>query len=252
MEESKKLTMTQKKEKLEPSMDNLENSIKLWWNNFSIFFRVYLEALLYPVIAFIAVAILMVLENYAPNPEPIRVLFVFAFIIAIVFSIYFLTRAYLGIALLVDRDYKGASKEIFAETKSLFWPYFALAILSTILIVLWSLLLIIPGIIYSVFYSFAIFVFLFENKRGKKALNRSRELVKGYFWPVFGRTLLVGIFISIIMGILSAPAGFFEEGTPMFVAWNTLIQIIAFLVAPISTIFTYRMYKDLLKIKDAK
>lgn len=249
MEEIKNEMMVQKKEKLEPSMDNLENSIKLWWNNFPIFVRVYLEALLYPAIAFVALAVLRILENYAPNPEPIKMLIALALVIAFILSIYFLTRAYLGIALVIDRNYQGNSKEIFVETKPLFWPYIALALLSTVFIILWTLLLIIPGIIYSVFYSFAIFVFLFENKRGKEALRRSTELVRGYFWPVFGRTLLVGIFIAIIMSVLSAPIGFFQEGTIMFNTWNILINIIAFLAAPISTIFTYRMYKDLLKIK---
>ncbi len=249
MSEINQETAAIKKPKLEPSFDNLENSIKLWWKNIKSFLKIYLEALLYPAIAFILSAVFTLLSYYVSALETMAVFF---FVIAIILSIYFFTRASLAIVFFIDRDYQGNSKSLFDETKPLFWPYIGLAILSTILIILWTLLLIIPGIVYSIFYSFAIFVFLLENKKGMSALKRSKEIVKGYFWPVFGRTLLVGIVISIVMGILSTPIKFFPEGSVMFTTMNTVLNIIAFILAPISTIFTYRMYKDLLKIKESK
>ena len=42
----------------------------------------------------------------------------------------------------------------------------------------WSLLLIIPGIIVGVLYSFSVLAFLFDGKQGKEALHYSREIIK--------------------------------------------------------------------------
>lgn len=52
-------------------------------------------------------------------------------------------------------------------------------------IFLWSLLLIVPGIIMSVRYSLTGTVFFAENKRGNEAVKRSAELTKGAWFTTF-------------------------------------------------------------------
>lgn len=65
-----------------------------------------------------------------------------------------------------------------------------------------SLLLVIPGIIWSCYYIFQIYVVGLRNLGGKAALDYSKKLVKGQWWRVFGIELVIGIApLSIIFPI---------------------------------------------------
>lgn len=55
------------------------------------------------------------------------------------------------------------------------------------------LLLIVPGIYLAVAWSSAVPVLIFEGSRGRAALRRSRELVRGQWWPTFGVVLVAGL-----------------------------------------------------------
>jgi len=115
---------------------------------------------------------------------------------------------------------------------------------------LWSLLLVIPGIIYSVFYAFACFAFFWEGTLGRAAIRRSRELVAHYWWPVFGRVCFLGIITWAFTLIVSLPVYFVSVDSVFFQLWNILVQVISFLIGPIFLIFYYNIYRDLVKIKD--
>jgi hypothetical protein len=56
----------------------------------------------------------------------------------------------------------------------------------------------IPGIIFQIWFSLAVFIFLFENLKGLQALLRSKQLVKGKFWAVFLRFLILAIILGAI------------------------------------------------------
>ena len=58
-------------------------------------------------------------------------------------------------------------------------------------------LLIIPGIIYSVYWTFTTLVVLFKDKSGKAALDYSKSLVKGRWWKVLGCIMLVSLLVGI-------------------------------------------------------
>jgi hypothetical protein len=249
MEEEK----TKLKEKLTPSLDNLENSIKLWWKNIRIIIDIYLWGVAYASIPFIVMMVLLGIFSKAGSTmlldTTLKIGMIALISVAILFLIYFITRAYLGNFLLVKNNYQGKGREIFKETKKYFWPYIWLTILNTILILLWAMLLIIPGIVFSVFYSLAVYVFFFEDKRGLDAIKRSYQLVRGYFWPVFGRACLIGFVIWLVLMIFSIPADFVPEETPFSTIWDILIQVVSFLIGPITLIFSLSVYKDLVRIK---
>jgi len=79
--------------------------------------------------------------------------------------------------------------ELFKRGRSLAGKYFLVSFLVGIFTLLWTLLLIVPGIIMSVYYSFAGLCLVYEGWRAGKALKRSKELTKGYWWAVVGRSL---------------------------------------------------------------
>ena len=164
-------------------------------------------------------------------------------------AIYFWTRAYIGIFLLVKKNYQGEAVETYEETKKLFWPYIGLSLLTGLLVLLWSLLLIIPGIIFSFIYSFAIYAFFFEDKRGMSAISRSKEIIKGYFWPVVGRFLFLCLLVWLLMLIFAVPMETLPENSVAAQAWNFVAQIVSLLISPIVLIYVYNIYTDLVKVK---
>ena len=95
---------------------------------------------------------------------------------------------------------------------------FVAFLLMTIFIILWALLLIIPGIVACFSYAMTYFI-LAENPqtRGSEAIRESKAMMKGYRWKLFCLGLR---FIGwVILGILSLGIGFLWI-TPYF--WTSL------------------------------
>ena len=59
----------------------------------------------------------------------------------------------------------------------------------------------VPGVYLWVAWTVAAPVLLLEDVRGWKAMKRSRQLVKGRFWPTFGVVLLVAILTGIVQAV---------------------------------------------------
>ena len=131
----------------------LEGAIKIWWKNLLKFLKVYLWGALYALIpvAVIIILSLVSVKFFETGNNSITIPLFILIITCAVISLYFIIRAYIGMFLLVKNDYIGNELEIFKETKKYFWSYLWLSVLTTIFVLLWALLLIIPGIIFSVF-----------------------------------------------------------------------------------------------------
>lgn len=241
----------EKKPKLRPVFENLETAIKTWWKHLIKFVRIYLWGMLFslaPIMIFLIILSLGFLTRFAQT-LPFMIIAGFIGIWAVIFALYFAIRTYLTMFILVKEDYAGKELEMYKESEKYFWSYIAIIALTTILMMLWFLALIIPAIIYSVFYCFTVYVFMFEGKRDISAVKRSQELVAGYWWAVFGRFLFLGLILWIFIMILSIPLHFVSETSIFAILWNFLIQIISYLIGPISLLFTYQIYQDLVKIK---
>ena len=87
---------------------------------------------------------------------------------------------------------------------SVIWVTF----LGAFLAVLGLLFLIVPGVWLWVSFAVAVPVLLTEGIKGRRALGRSRRLVKGRWWPTFGimllGTVLAGIATVIVSALLEA------------------------------------------------
>jgi len=125
------------------------------------------------------------------------------------------------------------------------WPliltYLLVAILAGLAILGGFILLIIPGFIFAVWFSFSTFTLVLENKRGVEALKASKALVAGRFGAVFGRFFLLVlslIGISIVAALVLA------------IMPETLRQILqsalsSYVISPLELIFAYLLYKEL-------
>jgi hypothetical protein len=187
----------------------------------------------------------------------IKVILGFLGILSVGFFFYWYISAFAGVFLLL-KDPNQKIRNAFSFGRTYFWQYFAVSILTGALVMLWSLALIIPGIIFAVFYYFSVYVLFFEDFKGMAALKRSKELVSGYWWPVFGRIFL-GFLIIMILNIafqflIGLPAMFMSHSGDFYAIYTSLISLIEalfsfFFLSLLFVVYIYLIYKDLFRIK---
>lgn len=83
---------------------------------------------------------------------------------------------------------------------SLVW----IAVLTSVLVFLGFLALVIPGIYLAVAWFLAAPARLTEDVKGWSALRRSRQLVRGRWWPTFGTLVVAYLIAAIVGGIIGA------------------------------------------------
>lgn len=106
----------------------------------------------------------------------------------------------------VDKVVTGGTldaKAAFSETKRLLWPYSLLLILLAVITGIGFILLIVPGVLFMVWYSFTGFELITKSEGIKLSMKKSKELVVGRFWPVFGRIALYGLFTMLFQIAIS-------------------------------------------------
>lgn len=96
------------------------------------------------------------------------------------------------------------------------------------------ILFVIPGIIFSVWFAFSEYAFVADGNRGRRALEHSRELVRGYWWPILGRLAPLAV-------------------APMLVSLVTTLDFLinSLVVMPFSLVYLYILYNDLKRAKNA-
>ena len=84
------------------------------------------------------------------------------------------------------------------------WPAaFGTNIILTLFIFGLYLLLIIPGILFSIYWIFTMIAVALRNKKYKEALNYSKLLVRGNWWSTFGTVLVFGIIVGVPISVIS-------------------------------------------------
>ena len=141
---------------------------------------------------------------------------------------------------------KGSLGFALRRIHSILWVTF----LSAVIAFVGFIFCIVPGVWLYVSFAVAVPVLLMENVRGRRALGRSRRLVKGRWWPAFGiivlGTLLTSIVSFAIVGILEAAALADPENDLVTVVSGTVGGTLAsVLTTPFSAAFITVLYFDL-------
>jgi hypothetical protein len=96
-------------------------------------------------------------------------------------------------------------------SKPLFWPVLLTGLLTAAIILGGYVLLIVPGIIFAVWYMFGTYAVIFEGKKYMTALNFSKSLVSGRWWGMVWRVVapsfVFSVIIQIVQKILLIPVG---------------------------------------------
>ncbi len=238
------------KTKLTPVFDMVEESCVTYFHNFKKFIGVYLYGLIgfIPLVVVALVYFLLALSTSLLDNVALRVILAVLMFFGLVWALYYGIRIRAAMILLIKNNYTSA-KENFDLSKKYFWAYVWISILSTVVIGLWTLLLIIPGIIFAIYYLLYNYTFFFEDLKGMKALRRSKELIKGYWWAVCGRTLFIGLLAALLNILLALPLASMPEKSVGYGIYNGFINLIWALISPIIIIYSYDIYRDLKKIK---
>jgi len=241
-----------KKEKMISVSELFEKSFAVYKTIFWPVIKISLAPLL-TLIPVVVLGVLAVLVYYfVPNYSVANTSYIILGILGVVDLAFFIVVMYIArIASLIivkNNDPKLKLKEAFMMAKSKAWIFLGTSLLATLFIFLWLLLFIIPGIIMSLYYTFVSWIVLEEGLSGSQALKRSKHLVKGYWWDVFGRSILPTIIIGFILGMLS---GFMvgEDGSGQ-ASYDFITQIISLVTAPFFLAYSYYMYKSLVNIKN--
>jgi hypothetical protein len=128
-----------------------------------------------------------------------------------------------------------------------FGSYIWIALLMFLAIMGGFILLIIPGIIFSLWYSFSLVVFLAENVRGYQALKRSKELVRGNIGQIFKRFFFILIFFWIASSVIGYSTAILFENNQM--AYMVSNLILSSLFMPVFAVFTVVIYRNIAELK---
>jgi hypothetical protein len=112
-----------------------------------------------------------------------------------------ITRAATGTFLGRDLDIGESYRFGFAR----FWSIVLVGVLAGLAIALGFVLLIVPGFIVLTFLSCSIPALVVEDTRGRAALRRSWELVRGHGWHVFATIIVAAVLNGIASSLLTAP-----------------------------------------------
>lgn len=127
----------------------------------------------------------------------------------------------------------------------LFWAEVLIGILTILALIGGSVLLVVPGIMLGIALTFASYTLVVEDRHGMHALVASRKYVKGYWWAVVGRTLLLALIFIAMMALIYAPILTLLGR----VAGAVVYLVLLVCYAPFSTCYTYGMYENLRRLK---
>ena len=128
---------------------------------------------------------------------------------------------------------------------SLFLPLVWAAILMFLAWVGGATLLIIPGLFLGIGMVFTNYVLVIEGRRGISALAASRGYVRGYWWAVFGRVILLGLIAAFLLFLVGVPFALVGGAIGQAIA----SALVLFFLAPFSAAYYYAVYKNLRELK---
>lgn len=124
-----------------------------------------------------------------------------------------------------------------------FWPYLWVAVIYNFVVLGGYILLVVPGILFGVWFSMAFYVLILENRKGVEALVRSRELLRGKFWAVVWRF----IFLSLAVLVILLPFIIIDSLVGRDLSWLT--RVVSLIVIPIGAAYHTAFFKNLVQVK---
>jgi hypothetical protein len=138
----------------------------------------------------------------------------------------------------------------------LFFKYIGTTLLSGLVIGLGSLLCLVPGLMFMTWFFATSSIVCLEGRGGTGAMGRSRELVRGSGWRIFGFLLLTILLQGVLVGPVSIAAELVlpritDSMALRFTLSTVFQQIIGMIVTPFFSAVLVLLYYDLRIRKEA-
>lgn len=135
----------------------------------------------------------------------------------------------MAIKLIINNE-KFIIKNIYKKAWATVWKF---SILSLVLMLIYFgglILLLIPALIFGIWYSFSKFIFIDKNVGIKESLSKSKQLINGRFWAILGRYIVFGLAVGLFNILVSAlPFGLGGIVTTLFGALFVLPYYLLYL-----------------------
>ncbi len=141
------------------------------------------------------------------------------------------------VADLQDGRRDASAGQLLRAATPVFWQLVLVGLVAGVGVVLGLILLVIPGLILLTVWSVAAPVVVLERPAGLGALGRSRELVRGNGWRVFGVIFVLGILVALVAGGIEIAADSAGAGAGIAAA-----AVVGVLTAPISALAAAVLY----------
>lgn len=166
------------------------------------------------------------LKNSDFSNIPMFIGFITFSLTSLVLGLWTQTTTYFAIIKMGESE-----KEVFKIGYQKIGRFLLISLVIGLIILGGILLLIIPAIIFGVWYSFSTFLILDKGMKIGTALKTSKAMVKGKFWEISGRFFVFGLVSFVVSLLLTA----IPYGGPLVVSF----------VAPLFMLPFYLLYKDL-------
>jgi hypothetical protein len=227
---------------------NLTDLARKTWALYVAKFGVLVGLMALPFVLFIISPLLAQTEDFLYLP--------FSLLLMVVAFVAMLWGGTAAVIVLRDREENLSIKEAYKRSQSKLWPVIWVAIIVCFIVGGASMLFIIPGLILAFYFLFAKIIVITEEETGLKALVKSREYLRGYFWPVVGRYLAIVIVSTLVLAIFNSVASIVTQATSSFLnsvgrealllVLQTFINIVIF---PLMIIPAYLLYDNVREVK---
>lgn len=247
---------------LTPAGELISQSFALYKKHRQFFLR-------YMMLLFIPTAIITVISNllaYIPESDTFLLtgLYAIALLVATIVGLW-ITIAFIRATATTILGKKPAEiKKEMQGVKHLIWPTIWVSFVVGLIILGGTVLFIIPGIIFSIWFSFVVYAIVLEEHTSTNAIKDSKAIVQGRWWAVFWRLVAPGFFFTIIVfiaqGIISFPINRALSGMSAesfsYIALLSLLgllsSLISVLITPLSTAAPTMLYLELKKTAKKK
>ncbi len=133
--------------------------------------------------------------------------------------------------------------KIFSQSLKKLFPFLIVNLFFYLAVFGGSILFIVPGILFMIWFNLAFWIFVDQNIGGNQALMLSKEYMKGNIGYFLKKNILI-----ILISIIPALTIFYLLRGNLILSW-TVTSIISALIAPLTAIYGHFIYQN---IKDSK
>lgn len=219
------------------------------------------QLLPYMVLLFVPTVLLSILgivgtqlTVWAPKSAmPTNVIVLVAYVASLVFSIWVTVALTKALANLEQGTPAEDWQAVFNHTGPSMWPFIYSSILAGLIVIGGTLLFIVPGIIFAVWYAFVLYSVVLDNKRGLEALRASKAVVTGRWLAVLWRLLLPGLaFIvasAVLRLIIIVPLSLaIRNPVNLDIVDNIITSLVSSVITPIATLAPLILYRNAQKV----